>query len=79
MLVYGALLVVVGITASAQATMVSADAWANAVESAVDADATIAIGEEPRRWAIVGRRVDGPCLEAGPMVGDPGGREVLRP
>ncbi|HYX11622.1 MAG TPA: hypothetical protein VE817_06565, partial [Candidatus Acidoferrum sp.] len=41
MLVYGALLVVVGITASAQATMVSADAWANAVESAVDADATI--------------------------------------
>src|SRR5439155_7818107 len=41
MLVYGALLVVVGITASAQATMVSADAWATAVESAVDADATI--------------------------------------
>ncbi len=41
MLVYGALLVVVGITASAQAAMVSADSWTTTLNATVGADATV--------------------------------------
>jgi hypothetical protein len=40
-LVYGAFLVIVGVTASAQAMMVSADAWTTALNGTVNADTAI--------------------------------------
>jgi diguanylate cyclase (GGDEF)-like protein len=41
MLVYGVMLVVVGVTATAQATMVSASAWTSTLNATVAADSTI--------------------------------------
>ena len=41
MLVYGAFLVIVGVTATAQAMMVSADAWTTALNGTVGADTAI--------------------------------------